>query len=370
MKPLTASALPRAFKCLASVLHPQVDQRTADNEAGDERHAAKEVDILAGDYGELPIEVADKLATYNNVTPELAMAVDITSGKARVLGRGIKRAYEVTPFEVAGTGDVVAVQADDPGIVTRALVVDWKGFEAVDHPAENKQTMHIALCVARVYGLSEVEVCIAMEARRPVFATLDGFDLDAFEFELRNLYARGGQAGNAVVHEREGEHCKHCNAFAACSKKRTLALDVYGGDASRKLDVLLPLENDDQAARAYELADKLRQLLKRLDAALHSRGAARPIPVRNGMLWGKRVEPGNEELDPDIVYETVRERYGQAIADKAVQRKATKTALKDALRAAGAKPLNKTEEALLTELREKNGVKRKETETWKEFPVT
>lgn len=369
MTDFTASSLPRAFRCLASILYQQAQYRTAYGEAGNERHDKREAAVLAGDYSEFPSEVAERLEGYNNVTPELAMAYDVATDKARILGRGIKRAYVVTPTEIAGTGDVVAIQMEGDRAV-RGMVLDWKGHEDVEGPADNKQTLHNALCVARIYGLREITVCISNEGRAPVFADLDVFDLDAFAAALRRLNKAAEAARpRAAEFENEGDHCKHCNAFRSCTKKQAMVVEMGNGDMSRRLDVLLPLENDEQATRAYQLAGKLRQMLKRLDAAIHTRGAERPIPTGDGMLFGRIAKQGNEELDPDKTYELVRELYGQAAADKAVKREAAKSWLEAALRAAGAKPLTKAKEEVLAELKKRGGISRKQTEGWDVFPA-
>lgn len=372
MSNFTASALPRGFVCLASLVHPQRDYRTADAEAGNDRHAKRETELLSKDYAELPPEIAERLETYNNVTPEVAMAIDIATGAARIIGRSLQRKYgELAPFEIAGTTDVLAVDMDDRGRARRVLVGDWKGHDPeVEGPATNKQTFHNALCAARIFGVPEVEVFISRVGCAPRFATLDVFELDAFFDALRQLNLSAAAAGeNPAAHEVEGSHCRYCNATAACTKKRALALEVMNGEASRRLDVLLPLETPDQAARALAFGEKLKQLVKRIEGSVRAWAGERPIPIGNGKMWGRVVEEGNEELDPDIVYEVVRETYGQAIADKAVHREAAKTWLKEALRAAGAKPLTKAEETVLDEIRKRAGVRRKPTEKWKEFPA-
>lgn len=367
----TASALPRGFKCLASLVHPQAEYKTADADAGNARHAVKETVINTGDFAELPPVLAERLEAFNNVTAEVAMAIDTATGAARILGRSINRKYEdLAPFEIPGTTDVLAVHYEGDRAV-RVLVGDWKGHGAVEHPSENKQTLHNALCAARIYKVADVEVFIQNEGCAPVFYEYDVFELEIFLESLRELQLLAAKAAAAPeTFEVEGDHCKYCNAFGACSKKKAQVVDIYSGDMSRRLDILMPLETDDQAQRAYEIRDRLKQMLKRLDAAIHARAAERPIPLKGGVFYGQRETTGNRELDADKTYEVVRELYGQEAADLAVTRETAQTQIDKALRHVGVKPLAPAKKAVLDELEKRGGVARPKRMTFEEFAPT
>jgi len=90
----------------------------------------------------------------------------------------------------------------------------------------------------------------------------------------------------------------------------------------------IPFQEDTEAAEAYELLQRIKIVVSRLNAALHARAAERPVQLRLGKTFGPHHKLGNEKLDGDVVYETVKRLARQATADAAVARVATKTRLR------------------------------------------
>jgi hypothetical protein len=133
---------------------------------------------------------------------------------------------------------------------------------------------------------------------------------------------------------------------------------VKSGASDNRVEMLLPLHDDAAAADAYEFSKQLGMLKKRIDQAIYARAAERPIPLPNGMMLGKVQTLGNEKLDGEIVWTVLRERYGQAIADAAVQRTVTKKRLKEALTLKGAKgQVADMERQVLAEVKNKGGIR-------------
>jgi signal transduction histidine kinase len=98
---------------------------------------------------------------------------------------------------------------------------------------------------------------------------------------------------------------------------------------------MMPFADDGDAAAAYDLLGRIKQLTARLSAALYARAKERPIPLGDGRMFGEVTNQGNREIDGDKAYQAVREKYGQAVADKAVTREATQKGIEVDLRTSG-----------------------------------
>lgn len=301
----TASALPRAFACLASVVHKQADFHTQGAADGRARHKADEDAIGVGDLSTLPPAVADAVAGMD-VYAEVAFALNAATRTAKIIGYGIDRDYGAMSIgEMPGTCDLLAVSKDR----TRVIIGDRKGFDEVDHPSENRQTLFYAAAAYLIYGVSEVTVYIYGQIGEPRVAVLESVELEAFIIELEQLFVRAMAAkANPKAYEVQGDHCTYCNAFEDCSKFRALVVAVDRGSVDKRLDGLLSLDDDETAGWFYVFADRLRALTKRVDARLYARAAQRPIPVPGSdRVFGKRLKPGKRELDADKTVLAIRE---------------------------------------------------------------
>ncbi|HEU4726483.1 MAG TPA: PD-(D/E)XK nuclease family protein, partial [Kofleriaceae bacterium] len=349
---ISASAIPRLLACPGSGHLPHADYRTAYADAGHERHAEQESAADLGDHDGLDPRVQALLEPGDQLATECSFAYDASDDTARALGHLARRDYqELRPFEIPGTIDLLVVGA------RRILVVDYKGIEEVDPAAENAQTLTYALMVARATGRDEIVVAIIYLAapwRAADVATITAFDLDGHAARLRSLVTSTDRM------LWTGKHCKYCPAFLACPEQKQLGDDAGGGALAVRVESMIPFASDDDARMAYELRGKVRVFLQRLEAALFARAAERPIPLGNGKMFGRHTKLGNEQLDGDTTYEVVREMHGQAVADAAVIRSATKTRIKEALKRAGIK-VAPAEREVLAAVRARGGATRKET---------
>lgn len=354
----SASSMPRLFLCLASGLLKQTEYHTAFADAGHERHAGHEEAIVAGDLSTLPSEV-QALLEGMTVRAEVAVVYDVAAHTARELGTQLGRSYgTLKPFEIPGSMDALAISG------RRGIVVDHKSFEFVDHPERNQQTLLYALAVALIYDLDEVTVVIWYTERpdmKPVVATLDRMDLDAYAEDVKQLYVRAGAAVNDP-HSLENpgpKQCKYCRAFLDCNAQKKLAIDLQTDVVVSQFNSMIPFESDQDAADTHDLKDRVRLWLKRVEAALAAYAIDHPYRLNDGRMYGEIEKLGNKEIDGDKAYEYIREAYGQKLADDAVSREATQAGIERALRRAGLKQPNKLKEDIVSELDKRGGVTQK-----------
>lgn len=357
MNRLSASAVPRALACPSSLVLPQQDYRTVHADAGTERHAEMEDAADRGDHDALPDVVRELLRPGDRMASEVSFAYDVATDTARELGHVAGRQYVgLAPYEITGTVDLLIVGNG------RVIVVDYKGFEQVDDALTNTQLRTYALMVARTYGYSEVTVVVVylVANRRPTVATVDETDLKWHAARLDQLQktvvlAAKDPDGHASV----GPQCKYCPAYLSCPKQEAMRAEVQTGLVPLRIESLIPLADDESANDAYELLPQLKLMTQRLTAALIARAHERPIPLRNGKMFGPVSKNGNEKIDGDKAYEVVRAKYGQAIADSAVERKATKKKLRDALGfVAGKGKVASAEREVLALIDERGGIER------------
>lgn len=372
---LTASALPRAFRCPGSLVLPEARTASVWADAGTDRHAEQEGAIDAGDLSTMPEKVRAMIpADATSIRAEVAVAYDVATGAGRELGVGIGRGYAgagCAPFEIPGTIDVLVLA---PG---RALVIDWKGVEEVDDPDTNEQTTLYALAVARAHGLDEVTVVIAyLVTGRVRVATLDVFELDALGERLRRLHVdaaalqRRLDAGT-LPDVSEGKHCKYCPGAHVCPAKVALVHRMASGVELDQLALLRPLDAD-LARVAYDRVAAAKAMLKKIEAAIYAYASEHALDLGNGRYLGLHRKIGNEKLDGPTVYAVSRDLYGRDFADRAVVLHATKARIKEAAKAAKsigaiAASAADVERKILTEVRARGGASSSDGEAVGEY---
>lgn len=358
---LSMSALPRTFACQASAVLPHKSYSTADSEEGVSNHAEMEAAVINKEWHKLPPEAAEIIQQYRDVYPELVLVYNRATDTARTADKQAARQYrDLGPFEIPGTCDVACVDRAN----RRGAIVDWKKWEEVGHPEINAQTTGYAIALARVFDLDEVTVAISYlgEGKRHTeIAVLDEMDLLAFRDRLRALDGMVAKAhkdpdGYAIT----GRQCRYCPAFHDCPKQFQLSAEIETGVALARVEST-SLDDDVSAAKAYEFMLAVGIFAKRVRDAVYSRAGQRPIPLASGKVLGRVEKRGNEQLDGETVYKVVRAKHGQAIADLAVERVATKTKLKQAMTFVGGKSAKASEGDVLEEVRKLGGVSRRAT---------
>lgn len=365
MKPrfMSMSALPRTFACPTSFVLPWTANDNEYSDSGTAGHSEMESAVLNWELDKLPPEVAPLLAEYRreHVMIEQPIYYNFLSDESRLGVKSDDRDYKPLPFEIPGKSDVMAVDVAR----RRGLVIDWKQFEEVGAAISNSQTTGYAVALARLFDLDEVTVVIAYlsPANRHVdIAVLDDLDFMAYGDRLRQLQLDvAGARAQPSHYLRLGRHCRWCPAYFDCDEQKTMQLQLAAENAMQSVEQMLPLDDDDAALAAFNLRERVSIFNKRLNEALFSRAARRPIPLADGRFFGKVEKQGDRELNADTVYAVVKAQHGQDVADAAVERVATFTKLKAALKSAGVKSVAKAEKQVIDVVAEQGGVSRKTT---------
>lgn len=354
---LTASKLELARECPGAFTRTWSTRRDEFAEAGTARHAVDEAAIARG---EVPEALTDR---WPGLTwrAEVAYAYDVATGVGRELGVGIGRGYEafnLSPYEVTGTADVVGLSPD------ALVIVDKKGYEEVKPAAVNPQVRFLALAAARAYKRDAAEVAIRPEVGPMDVAEVNPWDLPVIHNEVKqtlidlNTAILDARAGNPVRFE-VGRRCRWCDAFDDCPKQKELADSMRTDLVHVRVESMLPFERDEDAAQAFDLLQRIKIMSKRLQGALIMRAKERPFMTSNGMVYGPVEKEGNLEINADVAYSVVREKYGQDVADKAVSREATQTGIERALKEVASRgQLAEMKRAVLKEIEDRGGAKR------------
>jgi hypothetical protein len=370
---ITASGLERVMECPASETFPHVSRTSEFAEAGTARHTflehvgdiglAEALKLVPVEHREM-CEAIDFEELPTNLASEVAFAYNWKTGKARELGRGIGRDYSnVTPYEIAGTIDVLGVGPES------VYCGDYKGHASVKARG-NPQLLFAALCATKVYGrdaaITEI-INVRPGGNFRSKASVDVFDLDDFALRLADTaqIVEAFKTGDISQGVREGAWCRYCPAFQSCPAKVSLLREMVvqgSGD-------LLPL-NEGNAAEAYVKYQAMRSMLSKVHDAIYAYAFERPIPLGDGRVFGAREKDGNEVLDGDVTYEVIREQLGQEAADVAVSRKATKKGIDKAIALAKPKGTKKAAvESVLVAVRARDGVTRSRKTVIEEYKL-
>lgn len=362
---ITASGLARAIACPSSEALPHVNSSGVYAQAGTARHTFMEAvgkvgrDIalaaVPDEHREM-CEAIDLEDMPTNLACEVTFAYDCATGNARELGRSLGRDYsEATKAEIVGTIDTLGVAADS------LYIGDYKGHEYVSAKG-NPQLLFAAMCAAKVYAkdVATLEITnIRGSSNTRNRATVDTFDLADFEAQLRKTVEMvvAIKSGTLSPNYNQGAHCKYCPAFDSCPAKTALIRTMAGDEGQAMI-------TEENAVDAYGKYLQMKAMMAKVTAAIHAYASERPIPLPDGREFGSREKLGNEKLDGNIVYETIREQLGQEAADIAVKRSATKAGIAKAVK--HAKPdgtLKAATERVLATVRHLDGATREMTTT-------
>lgn len=365
---ITASKIDLARRCEGAFAVPQLEEKNEYQDAGNERHEEWEDAI---NRGEIP-EVLEQRWPGYTWRAEVKFAINVATGVGRELTAPGKRNYsEADALDVCGTADVVGTKYGAP-----LVIGDRKSFDPSIPRAQVNAQLHIAaLALGRAWGEADREVFIHHETRPLDVAIIDEIDCDAFFGELRELVTTSARARQRYTEGQPvsftpGPQCRWCAGFNACPKQRELVAMVQSDATDNQVEMLLPLGDDESFAQAYQLKERLSMLLKRLTSSLIAAASDRPRPIGNGRMFGKVTAQGNESLDGDVAWTVIKDRYGQSIADAAVERSTSKKRIKEALSLKGAKgQVAEMERIVLEEIRAKGGATRKTVTKVEEFPA-
>ena len=361
---LTGSGIERVAICAGAGVLPRVETVTDDASRGHQIHAFLEAVNRQGREAALAavpddlraaceaLDVAKLPTDPARFAAEVAFSYDPETGRARELGRGIGRRYEVNGGEIAGTADVVALLEDD-GV----FVADFKsGWSRRARARDSHQLRFYALAAARAYGRSRavVQVIRVFEDGETWTdeASLDAFDLDSYALDLAALVSM--VEAHRIAYEQgedpplvEGAHCRWCPCYSRCPAKTTLL-------RAAALEAPAPSElTPEVAARAYERLRVYKAAVGKAEEILREYARANPIPLPDGLVYGVRLD-ATKKIDGRVAQSYLREVLGDA-ADEAVTVEVTQAGIKRALEAAGRRPAEL--KSVLEALRARGGLR-------------
>jgi hypothetical protein len=309
------SALPRFVACRGSAFLPQVQSLPdEDTQRGQAIHGW----VLEG--REPPEEFRDECRALDvSALPEgeseVAVAYNWREDSARILGKGLNRQYPAEGDELCGSLDRVVLQPES------VLVVDVKTGRC-SHEQARWQLVAGALAMCRATGRDSAVIAVAHVVDGALVMgraeMLGPLELAAAAAEIEAAFSAPPTA-NVV----EGDHCRHCPAFAACPAKAALARNLMGRPELRIDDETVPaiLQRCDDVEKAVKLAR----------AAVREYVTHNPVHLPDGSVLAMQ-EVARETIDAVKARAVLPERVWQA----AVETKMTKTALDAALKADGA----------------------------------
>ncbi len=340
MSALTASGLEAVERCPSSAVLPRVPESTEAAEDGTRLHevlASRVEHLRAGsecreiegvtpeetDWSDVVLERHPWLTSH---VSEVAYAYDVATGRGRLLGRNLGRAYAVGPTEIAGTADYV--RDGGPGVVE---VVDLKtGRGDVTPPAENIQLALLALAAASWHGVTTVRVGIlaAPMGSTPwvTWHELGPLDLLHAAARIRRV-VEAVEAAKTTPRYNVGGWCGHCPARRACPTQtamlRRLALDPQAVAEDIATGIVTP----DVARIAYQRYRAVKAAMHQVEAQLHAWAKENGgIPLGNGKMWGPR-ESQRAVIDAEKAWPELVRRYGIDAAREMMTMKTSKTAV-------------------------------------------
>lgn len=317
------------------------------------RGVEPQADVIACRWG-LDGEAADELARLadsfrpdvpQGALAEVALGLFEDGHVERV--EGGRGEYEALPgLLVAGTLDAIW---SEPGMSRDELdnehpprchpaavlwVTDWK-LSAYSPPiARNLQLRAGALLAARWTGARRVIPAICEMTPGPgtwdVGEVLGPAELDAVEAELRALLAAATEESPRFV---VGPHCETCDARWACPVQVTEARALLS-HVDRRAGAL----TTDEAAKLATMLPTARGALRAAEEALkaHVR-ATGPIELPGGKVYALEVEE-IESYDAGATVAAVEGELGAAAVGELFPATITKSAIYDAIEAAGVTP--------------------------------
>lgn len=348
----TASNLSRSIKCIgAAVLPHSHGPSTPEQERGTVAvhaylEAVPEVGVQAA-VASVPekhrdmssrIEL-DGLPLDPSYCREMAVGLDMVTGKAREIGRGINRNYGKRGLlEFVGTADVAWIEGD------LVVVADYKGPSDNGDLKDHWQLRFLALAFARLWGKHA-----GIIQRYRIFEDgthhkseypLDKQDMAETEARLRSLIDEWLEASQLVAAGKPlqvnpgADQCKWCPAFAACPDKVQLLQKMVKEPARIGEGMFLITEENLPEIRERYLM--LKQVVGAVGSALHAFGAERTTALGNGLYFGSHEVP-HRKVDAAVAYAIVRREWGQEIAEASVDMDASLASLERGVRSLQAK---------------------------------
>jgi len=346
----TASSLYRADRCPPSQAFPcvRIDSQVA--MAGSAGHKFLELvpsigeELASEEIPENLSELCDQIDLSQiplgeHFLQEAAWRYNVKTGVVEALGCGNNRRYpeDLDNEWICGTIDSMTLHNPDNQIE----IWDYK-FECFDNhtppPAENLQLLFSALCATRytmkndaqigLIHISAVDGSIWKES-----TTVGPVELGAFDMKLKSIIANIRQAEAELASGKtpdvfRGEWCRFCPAVSSCPA----VIGLLRAAASGQINIAKLGEPVDAscALSAYETLRQLDKAVGFAKEALKAYALNHRIKLGNGNEYGARMAE-KRIINPDVAYGTLMDLYGASVAQKAVPRSTSLTAIDSAL---------------------------------------
>jgi RecB family exonuclease len=343
MRALSASGIGRLRLCPASGALPSVNESSAAADRGTAIHDFVAKALIYGRDAALEGCTAEERKLYEpidldairalipegaEILCEVALEYNTDTGESRVLGHHIGRAYPARPGCVYGTIDLLARTP------SHGVVLDFKTGLKVEAARDNWQLKTLAVPVARVFGVSRIQIGIVYlwgEQTIPDLATMTDFDLDAATTELERVVlavddARRIIADGLVPDVNPSETaCKWCGCYAVCPAKTAMikALPAQLRTAEETVDALTP----EGKGAAWEWLDDAERSIKKLREILRDHARHEPFVTPSGATV-QPVEESKRYVDGEKAYPILVAEFGDDVIGPAFARDTSATALK------------------------------------------
>lgn len=356
---------------------PWVDTPGAAAALGTRVHAAIEADLTGVEWTDEEAEpyvrsyVAwrDRVQGERLLATEQPIALDLATGRVRGIEKGEHRSYAGRiPTELVGTADMVWLGADGVRVVDD---VKTGRPENVDAIASNAQMLTLGLLWARWLGVDTIRVRLVFVSPFQTYtdeATLDAFDLDAWEGRLQE-YARTIPSSEP----QPGQHCRYCPAAGACPVAVGAIALVEAEPVRVRLPVVARSEDISSPAHARDQYETLRAVKAATDQAWEALrrwvDENGPVELEDGRTYGARSTTRESVLlETPEALEVLRLRLGrawEAAVDVSTSKTAIKAAAKVAAEAMGGKAAA-IERATIEALRAVGAIRSKTTHGYEE----
>lgn len=390
MRRLTFSKLPLLEACAAAGVLPWVSSESAAGRRGSVLHAFLHDVLTIGRDAALDRVPADMREAAQDwdlaglpsdptaFRGEIAFAIDVDRGTARVLGENLGRDYEAAgalEHEVVGAGDAIAFVG-----TTGVLVAELKtGWRYVPPPALNLQVRAQLAAASLAYGRDD-GVGVIHHRREDNSgwterATFDAFDVAETMDRIRRIRdsVSAERDGGQPMKFREGEWCRTCPAMPLCPAKKDLALELAEASATPDdyVEAWKKALTPELARRAFDKRAAIKALLERIDAVLEEYATHHPIDLGGGRVYGP-TQTKRDSLDGKVVWQLLEEQLGTEAAWEGVELKATKAGVERVLKKAIAgtdKKITHEKARVLGEVARRGGVFTKYTDSVRIHPA-
>jgi hypothetical protein len=311
----------------------------------------------------------EAIPPLRDLQTEVAIAWNPWIGKSRILGHHIGRDYVEHGLDV---GNEYPGTADRFGYITEGeyegwpCVDDYKTGEArtVDPAEDNWQMKQLGVAWAAHLGVSRIIVRIIRTKGtvRVDQAVFEAMDLANAAFDLKMLAQTIKDGTGELV---EGSHCRWCPSFDYCPKKKDTLMSLVKKPELTIEAIMQAIQSDPKGA--YLRWRQVKNIVRKLDAAIVAHAEKEPIQLGNGVVYG-RHEFEESNIDPEVAWNELKAAYGEDVAKSAMTLRTSKAGIERALGPVSPRGKKKaTLEAMLKHLEANGGLRKQKASKVEEY---